>query len=635
MSVKVTTNVMSFRIKPSTVDAEKRTVTVVWGTEKPVRRYDWWRDEEFDEVLGMTAEEGDITRLNNGAAVLDNHNWTGTVAKQQIGVVERAWFENGLGMAELRFSKKPEAEVVWQDIVDGIVRNISFMYDVKLYQDVTPAGGEMKVRRAVNYEVFEISIVTIPADPGAGVRSHAHNKKEQAYEVKVINQKQETEMGKEEVTNPAPAPAAQVDETAVKKAGAEAEKTRAKKIRAAVKSAKLEDEFAQELIDEDVTFEAASERIFKKLNEQTEKDSVRNIQVGHEHDKGEQARSAIVDALLARSNPEKHKPTEASRAWRGFSQIEIGRRLLELRGVRTEGLSKRELAKRILASSDFQAITASIAGRTLRSSYEAAAQTFWPFVNKGTLPDFRDVTRVSVGGFSDLKQVNEGDEYEEGIFGDGAEKYRVLKYGRLCLVTEEMIVNDDLDAILRLPKIMGASAGRKETAVVYGILTGNPKMADNVDLFHADHANLGGALAIGEAGLDDAYLKLGEQVIPDSEESMNLAPKYIVAGPKNRLALQKILTAVTAGKTADVNVFNSTQSGLVGIIDGSIKNKAWFAIGDKNQCDTIEVGYLEGEDGPTISENVEFKSDVISYKISHVFGAKAIDHKNMYKNPGA
>ncbi|AHZ84650.1 hypothetical protein Bb109J_c1961 [Bdellovibrio bacteriovorus] len=628
---KVTPNVMSLRVQPQTINKEERTVQVVWGTENPVRRYDWWEGREFDEVLGMTPDEGDLTRLNNGAPVLDNHNWAGTVAKQQIGVVERAWFENGVGLAVLRFSRKPEAEVVWQDIVDGIVRNISFMYQVKTYRDVTPAGSEMSVLRAVKYEVFEISIVTIPADPAAGVRSFF--KENQALEVEVINLKQESDMTVKkdgEVTPAAPA----VNESEVAARGAKAEQERSKQIRKAARVHGLTEEQVDELVDGNLTVDEANKRILSILEKRSADDAVRNTTVTHEPDKGTDIRSAVTLAMLVKSTPEKFKHDQKSQVFVGMTQLEIGRKILEIRGVRTEGLTKLELSRRILASSDFQKITADMSSKTLRTSYESAGQTFWPFVTKGTLPDFKEVSRVSLGGFSDLVEVPEGDEYEEGTIGEGAEKYRVVKYGRVIYVTMEMVINDDVQAMLRVPKLMGAAAGRKETALVYGILNSNPKMADTVDLFHATHGNLGAALAIGEAGFNDAFEKLGAQVIPDTDETMNLEPRFIVAGPKNRAALMKMLASVQATKTGDVNIYNSAQSGLSGIIDGSIKDKSWFAIGDKDRCDTIEAGYLEGEDGPSLSENAEFKVDAIAHKVTHIFGAKAIDHKNMYKNPG-
>lgn len=629
---KVTPNLFQTRIIPTSVDKENRTIEVTWGTENPVRRFDYWKGEEFDEILGMTDEETDLKRLNNGAPVLDNHNWYGTVAKQQIGVVEKAWFEDGVGKATLRFSKKPEAEVVWQDIVDGIVRNISFMYKVHKYRDITPPGADVLVYRAIKTEVFEISIVTIPADPDAGIRSMFTEK--QAYEVEIINQtKQEINMPPENEVIPAAAQPKdqEIDTQAIKAAAMKEERARAKKIRTAVKVAGLDEKFAEALVDDEaVTFEVASERIFSELEKKSAADSLQNVVVTHEPDKGEGVREAMAHSMLVRHSPDKYQHTEKSRIYRGYSQLELGRKLLELRGVRTDGMTKSEIARRTLASSDFGFITTALVGKTLRKAYESAGQTFWPFVRRSTLPDFKEVSRGWTSAFSDLLPVAEGKEYEEGIFTDGQEKYKVAKYGRLISITEESFVNDDVDAMLRLPGMLGSAAARKETAVLYAILTGAVTMADNVALFHADHANLGSALAVGDTGFQDAFLKLGSQKDPSGKEALNLAPQHIVVGVANRAPLMKALAAVTAGKTSDVNIYG----GLNGIVDASIPGNMWFAIGNKEQCDTLELGYLEGEEGPTITEQAKFDSDVLQLKVRHIFGAKAIDYRNMYRNPG-
>lgn len=64
------------------VDVEKRTVEVAFSSEEPVER---WFGEE---VLSHAAGAVDLSRLNDGGAVLFNHGWS-----DQIGVIERAWID--------------------------------------------------------------------------------------------------------------------------------------------------------------------------------------------------------------------------------------------------------------------------------------------------------------------------------------------------------------------------------------------------------------------------------------------------------------------------------------------------------------------------------------------------------------
>jgi hypothetical protein len=77
------------RMLPETVEAEHRTVEVVWSTGAAVRRRDPWTGKRYDEVLSLKESHVDLSRLNGGAPLLNTHGaWD---LSDVIGVVERAW----------------------------------------------------------------------------------------------------------------------------------------------------------------------------------------------------------------------------------------------------------------------------------------------------------------------------------------------------------------------------------------------------------------------------------------------------------------------------------------------------------------------------------------------------------------
>ncbi|MFZ8458432.1 hypothetical protein ACO1MZ_14200, partial [Staphylococcus aureus] len=65
-------------------------------------------------------------------------------------------------------------------------------------------------------------------------------------------------------------------------------------------------------------------------------------------DEMDSCRSVVENALLNRYNPDKYKLESGAREFRGMSLIEIGRDMLERRGVRTRGLSRVQLAGEML-----------------------------------------------------------------------------------------------------------------------------------------------------------------------------------------------------------------------------------------------------------------------------------------------
>ena len=62
---------------PESVDAERRTVELVWSTGAAVRRRDPSTGKRYDEVLSLEETHVDLSRLNGGAPLLNTHGaWT-------------------------------------------------------------------------------------------------------------------------------------------------------------------------------------------------------------------------------------------------------------------------------------------------------------------------------------------------------------------------------------------------------------------------------------------------------------------------------------------------------------------------------------------------------------------------------
>lgn len=149
------------------IDAGKRTFEVIWTTGAPVLRRDFWSDETWTEDLVVSASAIRMERLASGAAPFLSEHHRG------MGVVERAWLVGGEGRALIRFPKEKideDADRVFALIEDRIRQNVSVGYRVHKFEQSRDAENRL-IRRAVDWEPFEISSVTIGADPTAKVRS--------------------------------------------------------------------------------------------------------------------------------------------------------------------------------------------------------------------------------------------------------------------------------------------------------------------------------------------------------------------------------------------------------------------------------------------------------------------------------
>jgi len=116
-----------------------------------------------DEILEHEPSNVRLGRLNTGGALLENHDMD-----RQIGCVDKAEVRGGKGYAVVRFSKSAAGQAALEDVRDGIRRNVSVGYRT---HRVTPGNvrNSRKEMRVVDWEPYEISLVSVPADPTVGV----------------------------------------------------------------------------------------------------------------------------------------------------------------------------------------------------------------------------------------------------------------------------------------------------------------------------------------------------------------------------------------------------------------------------------------------------------------------------------
>lgn len=144
------------------LDPEARTLEMSFSSEYPVER--WFGIE----VLSHKAGAADLSRLNNGAPLLFNHDMN-----DLRGVVEKAWIDPATkkGRCLVRFAKTPEGDQAMALVQDKVLRNVSFMYEVRTFVAETSGDGRATddTYTATDWMAYEVSLVTVPADPTVGV----------------------------------------------------------------------------------------------------------------------------------------------------------------------------------------------------------------------------------------------------------------------------------------------------------------------------------------------------------------------------------------------------------------------------------------------------------------------------------
>jgi len=144
-------------------DSEDRMLEFPFASEAPVERYYGM------EVLNMDAKSMDLTRLNDGAPLLYQHD-----ADKIVGVVQKAYIKNKRAYARVKLANNELGREMQELIKDGIIRNVSFGYKINSME--ADESTSPVTYRATSFQPFEISLVTVPADNSVGIgRSFSHN----------------------------------------------------------------------------------------------------------------------------------------------------------------------------------------------------------------------------------------------------------------------------------------------------------------------------------------------------------------------------------------------------------------------------------------------------------------------------
>lgn len=652
-------------MRPSSYREEDTSVEVVWSTGAKVTRFDWWDYEYYTEELAMDAGSVRLDRLNLGAAVLDTHSSHRLASVIGSIVPGSAKIEGGQGIARVSLAQTDDVKDTVAKIRAGHIRNISVGYIVHQYTRIEK-DGDRPVMRADDWEPTEISFVPVPADAGAQVRSGEGVKPGQPNAeqggfpciirgVPAASPKENTMPGQNQGapagdpvrTDPAAAPAVVVTPPATEEQRNAPAPVTARRITDVVSRSNLGSDFALTLIGRNeetpLTEAGLTDAIATKLEEQRNVTPINQNVVGERGIDSADYSEAVGNAIALRSNPSlklADKDAAAAREFRGLSLLEMARHHLEQSGVSTRGMDRLSVAGAALGlvrvgqhtTSDFANILSSAANKALRRGYEAAPQTFRPFVSTGTLPDFKAAPLVGIGDAPALLLVMENGEFKHGSMTDFGDTYQLATYGRIIAITRQALVNDDLRVFDRIPAGFGAQAAQLESDLVYAQLTANPTMYDGVALFHASHGNLAGSGgAINETTLGAAKAAMRVQTSPEGSV-LNLMPKFLIVGPAKEVEAQKMLTAVLAGATGDVNVFSNSMELIV---EARLTGNQWYLAADPALFDTIELASLEGQEGVYSESRVGFDVDGVEMKARIDRVAKALDHRGLYKNPGA
>lgn len=651
-------------------DQATRTVDAVFSVGARVKRWGYY------EELEISATAVDLTRVLQGQCrFLDAHNqWE---MKAVLGVVENARIETGALAGRIRLADTDSGRQAEGMISRGELTGISVGYFVRKWQLVEILDDDVHVWRAVDWELLEVSLVAVPADPSAGVRSAVPSPGSPSP-AQTGDQNEDPDMRRnlltgvalgamaamapETGTGGAPAPESRAADPAPAAPAAPpaAPETRAAPSAPAAAAAQSVTRFtagdavafveqarsfgeavatrATELVGQndrgEISVETARSVLLQAAAE-TQRASTSGVAAGSAGRAGpgerEQSRDALVEALVARVT--RAAPTDRAREFMGMRMLEIAR---ERAGLNPRERDATVILRAAHTSSDFPLILEAAANKILLAKYATAMPTYQAIARRRDLSDFKATKLLSIGDFPTLQAYQEDGEIKSGTVNEGRESVTLGSYGRILRLSRQAIVNDDLNAFDDVFGSIGRVISRFENTLFYAMKAQGsglgPTLADGHTVFKSNHANLAGSGAAPDiTTLGAGRAAMRKQTDIDGNK-LNLAPKIALVGPDTETVMEQLVASIQPVVSGAVNPFAGK---LQVVSEASITGNAWELYADPQEAPVFSYGYLADAPGPRVLTEEPFNVDGIAFRATLDFYVGATDYRGAYRNPGA
>ncbi len=294
-------------------------------------------------------------------------------------------------------------------------------------------------------------------------------------------------------------------------------------------------------------------------------------------------------------------------------------------------------------------ILGNVANKRMLKSFNEHPIIATKLCSEGDLNDFKETDRLRLTDVGDLLPVSAGGEIKAGSLTEERATNQLETYGKQFCLTRQMIINDDLGALLKVPTAMGNRAARLIDQLFFSRLLGNPVQGDGKALFSAEHKNLltGADSALSIASLQKAVAMFLDQT-DAAGQPISVEAKYLVVPTALKFLATELTrgdTIIIAGSTAkeraatnaladeNLQVISSPYLGN-GAYAGNSQT-GWYLFGDPRQVDTFEIGYLKGKRTPTVEKgDTDFNTLGMWFRVYFDVGVREQGFRGMVKANG-
>lgn len=297
-----------------------------------------------------------------------------------------------------------------------------------------------------------------------------------------------------------------------------------------------------------------------------------------------------------------------------------------------------------LDSTSFDQILGDSITRRMVAEYAMGSQAQWRGTIAEVVPvsDFRTQRRMRFGGYGNLSTVVQGAPYPAMTSPTDEEAtYAAAKRGGTEQLTIEMIANDDVGAIRRIPQKMARAAAQTLYEFVFDFMRTNAAIYDTVALAAAGHNNNISTTALSNTQLNALRLAIKTQTDMSNGKRIGLPARYLFVPTDLEELAFWLCTSDRA--LPDSSIPSTAASGApnfqrkLGIqpitVDYWTDTNNYWLTSSVQDTPMIEIGFLGGREEPELfvqdqpNQGSLFSNDVITYKIRHIYGGAVLDFR--------
>ena len=289
-------------------------------------------------------------------------------------------------------------------------------------------------------------------------------------------------------------------------------------------------------------------------------------------------------------------------------------------------------------------ILSNVANKTMLASFEAVDNVLGLIAAQADANDFKQVTSYRLTGAGEFEKVGPDGEIKHAALSEETFRNQVETYGTLLSLSRQMMINDDLGAFLKLPRIIGRQSAIKLQKVGFSLL-----LANAGPFFSSGNSNY---FEGADTNLQITSLTTAEQMFFDQKDEngdpISITPGVLLVPTSLKTVADQLHNDVTVNETTTTNKPKPNRNPHAGkfrpvatpwlnaqSLSGS-SDTAWYLLANPADAAVIEIIYLRGRRTPYIeSEETAFNTLGMQWRGYFDFGVALQEKRAGVKSKGA